>query len=83
MRIILSLTYVAKLPIDSNKKRIEFKWQMTTLSALAGFISQKAGVNNCNSTKNVTLGSAIRLCILFNYIFLFRFGYMHKVKQKS
>lgn len=79
----MSLTYVAKLPFASNKERIEFKWQMTTLSALAGFISQKAGVNDCSSTENVTLGSAISLRISSNYIYLFRFGYTHKIKQDS
>ena len=83
MRIILSLTYIAKLPIASNKQGTEFKWQMTALSALARFIRQKAGVNDCNSTKNVTLVSAISLCVLLNYICLFRFGHMHEIKQNS
>lgn len=80
---MLSLTYVAKLPIASKREKMEFKLQMTTLPSLAGYISQKAGVNGCNSIRNITLGSAVSLCISLNYIFLFRFGSMHKIKQNS
>lgn len=83
LRIILLLTYVAKPLTASNKEMIEFKWQMTTFSALAVFRRQKARVNDCNSTKNITIGSEISLCISLNCICLFRFGYMHKIKQNS
>lgn len=83
LRIILLLTYVAKPLTASNKEMFEFKWQMTTFSALAVFIKQKAGVNDCNSTKNRTIASEISLCISLNCICPFRFGYMHKIKQNS
>lgn len=68
VRIILSLSYVAKLPIAPNSERIDFKRQMTLLSALARFIKQTAGADDCDATKNATLGSAISLCISLHYI---------------